>query len=271
MSMNGVPVIVPMLSSPLAWVVLAGLCVGAAASRATMRTRNKPNPDSARTRKWVFACILLSLAVIFGLLAVFIPGAQRIRDPRMLWAGLAAALVAFAAMRFKKALGIPIGVLLLALIIVFGLFLQSIRAFTGETEIAAVKVLSTTPSSMRLELVPRGDEPVLLTMNGTYFAPIVKVVIFSDLFVFMGARTWYRFEGVTSFNDAYRQQDTDFRFARPLGISEKLWSLFEANETRVPGVKAVQIEMTLKKAREFASYGIMVQNDGGVQIVSRSD
>ena len=35
-------------------------------------------------------------------------------------------------------------------------------------------------------------------------------------------------------------------------------------------MKAVQIEMTLKKAQEFASYGIMVQNDGGVQIVAKS-
>jgi hypothetical protein len=264
------PVINPLLSSPLVWVVLAGLFVGAAASRATMRTRNKPDPDKARTRKWVIACILLSLALIFGLLAVFVPGADKIRDPRLLWVAGIAAAVAFAAMRFKKSLGIPVAVLLLAVVIVFGLFLQSIRAFTGETEIAAVKVLSSTSSSMRLELVPRGNAPVLLTMNGTYFAPIVKVVIFSDLFVFLGAQTWYRFEGMTSFNDAQRQQDTDFRFPHPMGISERLWSLFERNETRVPGVKAVQIELTLKRAQEFASYGIMVQNDGGVQIVNKS-
>jgi hypothetical protein len=268
--MNGMPAINPLIAHPLVWVVLAGLFAGAAASRATTRTRNRPDPDKARTRKWVGACILLSLAVVFGLLAVFVPGAGRIRDPRMLWAALIAAGIAFSAMRFKKSLGIPIVVALLAVVIVFGLFLQSIRAFTGETEIAAVKVLSTTSSSMRLELVPRGDAPVLLTMNGTYFAPIVKVVIFSDLFVFLGARTWYRFEGMTSFNDAYRQQDTDFRFPHPMGISEKLWTLFERYETRVPGVKAVQIEMTLKKAQEFASFGIRIQNDGGVQVVPKS-
>ena len=268
--MSAVQVINPLISSPLVWVVIAGLFIGAAASRATMRTRNKPDPYRARTHKWVSACVLLSLAVIFGLLAVFIPGAQSMRDPRMLWAAAIAAAIAFAAMRFKKALGIPIVVLLLAVVIVFGLFLQSIRAFTGETEIAAVKVLSTTSSSMRLELVPHGDAPVLLTMNGTHFAPIVKVVIFNDIFVFLGARTWYRFEGMTSFNDSFRQQETDFRFPHPMGISEQLWSLFERNETHVPGVKAVQIEMTLKKAQEFASYGILIQNDGGVQIVPKS-
>ena len=155
-SMNGMPVINPLMSSPLLWVVLAGFFVGAAASRATAQDPQQADPDKARTRKWVSACILLSVAVILGLLAVFVPGAAKIRDPRLLWAAGGAAVVAFAATRFKKALGIPIVVLLLAVIIVFGLFLQSIRAFTGETEIAAVKVLSSTSSSMKLELVPAG-------------------------------------------------------------------------------------------------------------------
>jgi len=123
--------------------------------------------------------------------------------------------------------------------------------------------------SMRLELVPRGNAPVLLTMKGSYFSPIVKVVIFSDLLVFLGARTWYRFEGMTSFDQNLRQQDTDFRFARPAGISERLWKLFEENETRIPGVKTAQIELIVKKAKEFATYGIMVQNDGGVEVVQK--
>jgi hypothetical protein len=107
-------------------------------------------------------------------------------------------------------------------------------------------------------------------MKGTSFSPIVKVVIFSDLLVFLGAHTWYRFEGMTSFDQNLRQQDTDFRFARPLGISERLWKLFEENETRIPGVKTAQIELIVKRAKEFAVYGIMVQNDGGVQIVQKS-
>jgi len=53
-------------------------------------------------------------------------------------------------------------------------------------------------------------------------------------------------------------------------MSEKLWAFFEANETRIPGVKTVQIELVMKKAQEFATYKIMVQNDGGVQIVPGS-
>jgi hypothetical protein len=260
----------PFLTSPILWVALAGLFLGAALSRATMRTANRKDPDRARSRKWVFTCLYISLAVILGLLAVFIPGPSHILDIRLAWICGVLAAVAFCALRFKKAMGIPVFVLLLAVVIVFGLFLQSISAFTGETEIAAVRVISADAGAMRLELVPRGAQPISLAMKGSYFAPIVKVVIFNDLFVFMGARTWYRFVGMTSFDQNMRQQDSDFRFPHAMGISERLWGLFEENETRIPGVKTVQIEMTLKKAKEFATYGILIQNDGGVEIVPKS-
>lgn len=268
--MNLLPATSSFLSSPVLWVVLAGLFMGAAVSRSTTRTRNKANPERAWTRKWVFTCLFLSIAVMLGLLAVFIPGPSKILDVRLAWAAGIAAVLAFGALRFKKVVGIPIVALLLAVVIVFGLFLQSIHAFTGETEIAAVRVISANATSMRIELVPRGSEPVLLTMKGTYFTPIVKVVIFNDFFVFMGARTWYRFEGMTSFDQNMRQQDSDFRFPHALGISERLWKLFEENETRIPGVKTAQIEMTSKLAKEFSTFGIRIQNDGGVQIVPKS-
>src|SRR5208337_3841956 len=257
-------------SSPLPWAVLAGLFVGAAAARAATRTRHKKDPDRAHARKWVVACVLFSIAIVTALLGVFIPGPTKVVDIRLAWAVGIAAVVAFGGLRFRKALGIPVLVLLVASVVLLGLFFQSIRAFTGETEIASVRVISVPSSSMRLEISPRGGESVLLTMDGVYFAPIVKVVIFDDLLVFLGARTWYRFEGMTSFDANLRQGTKDFRFSSPSGISEQLWTLFEQNETRIPGVKTVQIEMPSKRAVEFASYGILVQNDGGVEVVPKS-
>jgi hypothetical protein len=268
--MNAIPAANPFLASPVLWVALAGLFTGAALASATARTRHRPRPERARTRKWVFACLWLSVAVVMGLLAVFVPGPRQIVDPRLAWVGGAAVVVSLGALRFKKAVGIAVIALVAVVVIVFGLFVRSITAFTGETEIAAVRVVGAGADAMRLELTPRGGEPVMLTMKGSYFAPIVKVVIFDDLFVFMGARTWYRFEGLTSFNADLRQQDSDYRLPRALGISERLWKLFEANEERIPGVKTAQVEMTLKKARELASYGIRVQNDGGVEVVPKS-
>ena len=268
--MNVVSILRTVASSPLPWAVLAGLFVGAAVARATVRTRPKKDPDRARARKWVVACVLFSIAIVVALLGVFIPGPTKAVDIRLAWVAGIAAVVALGALRFRKALGIPVLVLLAASAVSFGLFFQSIRAFTGETEIASVRVISIPNSSMRLEISPRGGEQVLLTLDGVYFAPIVKVVIFDDLLVFLGARTWYRFEGMTSFDVNLRQGTRDFRFSSPSGISEQLWTLFEQNETRIPGVKTVQVEMPSKRAVEFATYGVMVQNDGGVEVVPKS-
>jgi hypothetical protein len=257
------------LQSPLPWVIACGLFAGAGLSRATRRTRNKANPEQAAARKWILACLLFSAAVVLGLLAIFVPGPTRILDQRFAVAAGAAAAVAFFALRFKKTLGILAVTLAILLVVAFGLFLQSIQAFTGETEIASVRAISVDTDSMRLELIPRGKEPVLLSLKGTQFSPIVKVVIFSDLLVFLGAHTWYRFEGMTSFDDNVQQQGTGFRFARPSGISERLWEFFGKYETHIPGVKTAQTELVLKRAKDFASYAIMVKNDGAVEIVQR--
>jgi hypothetical protein len=268
--MGQLPFVAPLVASPLPWVILGGAFAGAALSRATRRTRHKADPERAATRKWVFACLYLSAAIVFGLFAVFVPGPSRILNVSSAWAAAIAAAAVFAALRFRKAMGIPILVLAVALAAAVALFLQSVRAFTGETEIGSLRVISVEPAAMRLELVPRGGAPVLLSMKGTSFSPIVRVVIFDDALVFLGARTWYRFEGMTSFDATLRQQDTDFRFARAPGISEGLWKLFEQHESRIPGVKTAQTELIVKRAMEFATYGIMVQNDGGVEIVRKA-
>jgi hypothetical protein len=261
------PLLASLFAGPLLWVILAGLFLGAALASATARTSRRRNPEQARTRKWVAACVLACIAVVLGLLAVFLSGPAKMMDIRLAWATGAAAVISFGVLRFKKALGIPVLVLLILAASGIGLFLQSVHAFTGETTIATVRVISATGSSMRLELVPRDNEPVLLTMEGDSFAPVVKVVIFDDFLVFLGARTWYRFEGMTSFDASGRQANSDFQFPRASGISEMLWAFVEKNERRLPGVKSVQVERPSKTAREFSSFDIRIQNDGGVQIV----
>src|SRR5271157_5182575 len=84
-------------SSPPAWAILAGLCAGAAAARAAMRTRHRKDPDRAHARKWVAACVLFSMAIILALLGVFIPGPAKVVDIRLAWAAGIAAVVAFGA------------------------------------------------------------------------------------------------------------------------------------------------------------------------------
>ncbi len=268
----------PFISSPYPWIFISALFFGAALSRATRfigkRRRQQQNVQRAVNLKWIVFSIYLSLSLIFLLGAVFISGLMQREGVRLLYFFSGSALIFFLAFRFKKTAGITF----LLLVVLFSgtvlLFLQSISAFTGETEIAKVRIIEVKENTMRLEVAPSAGESVIINMQGSYFAPIVRVIIFDDYYVFLGAKSWYRFEGLTSFRvenidgkPVFKQENTDFYFPGPAGISSRLYSWFEENEEKIPGVKTVQIEIDLKRARELLTYLIMLQNDGGIQIV----
>jgi len=270
------------LQTPHLWLVVSGLFCGAALNRA-LRPAAYPrwratDPERARTAKWTFFTLYLCLAVVAALGAVFVPGPRQILDPGLLYLFAGSAVFFFLVFRFKKTIGLLAVILAIALAGTLMLFLQSLNSFTGETEIGQVRVLDVEERGMKLEILPDQGESVVAWLKGSYFAPIVKVVIFDDYVVFLGAKTWYRFEGVTSFEMErtetgmeVRQQDTDYYFPSPAGITAKLWDLYDRYDSRIPGVKTVQIEMDLKrvrdKPRELSVYSLLIQNDGGLQIV----
>jgi hypothetical protein len=281
------PFRVSLLTDPLPWMFLAGVFLGAAASRATRRTANRPDPHRAATVKWVLFCTWLSLAVLSAVAAVLLPGADRLltrgaggawklAEPLLPWVALAGFVLALLASRFRKAVGIPVAVLAIVAVVALGLFFQSVRAFTGETEIATVKALAVDGGKMRLEVQLAGRPSEVIELDGDQFATEAKVVIFDDLWVFLGAKSWYRFVGLQSFsteNGRAVQMPTMWSPDRAPGITETLWRWFEENEGRIPGVKTVQTELTLKRvpARTLGTWTVRVQNDGGVEIVSNSD
>lgn len=264
------PFRLPLLTDALPWVAMVAVFLGLAASRATRRTATHPDPERARNRKWVLVCIWLSVAILLLVGEVLAAGIDRLRDIRLAYVASAVFALAFLGSRFLKSVGVPALVIALAAILALGLFLQSIRAFTGETEIARVSVVSARAGSMELELLPASQQTQLVELRGEYFAPVVKVVIFGDLWVFLGARTWYRFVGIAPFIMKGELPETSgpaYQLPRPLGISEALWSAFEANESWMPGVKTVQTELVLKRAQALRSWSVRIQNDGGVEVV----
>jgi hypothetical protein len=282
------PLRLSMLTDPLLWVFLAAVFLGAAVSRATRRTANRPEPERARTRKWVLFCVWLSLAVLAALGAVLVPGSERLVrrvggtlqlvEPLLPWVALAGFVIAFLATRFRKAAGIPVFVLALVAVLALGLFFQSVRSFTGETRIATVKAITVADGRMRLEVQPEGRPSQMIDLEGDHFAPVVKVVIFDDLWVFLGVKTWYRFVGIQSatVKDEMPVWSAEpWRMSQPTGISAGLWAWFERNEERIPGVKTVQTNVALKDAaptegRSLGTWSINVQNLGNVEVVPLS-
>ena len=270
-----------LLQFPPVWFLAASVFAAAAASRMTRRSRRKrPDGEADSTAKWVLVCVYLSAAVVMATAGFLGPTVRDYLNGGMLVACAATFIVAFPALRFQKSVGVPVLVLVAALVVAAGLFLQSVVAFTGETEIARVTVLSRGDGAMSLEIVPTGAPGETARMQGDYFAPIVKVIIFDEALVFLGSRTWYRFVGVTSFRLEregetlrFRQAGTDHYFQRPSGVSEAIYGLFERWEKRIPGVKTVQVEMDLKRVeaqksdQQVERYSVRVENDGGVRVV----
>jgi hypothetical protein len=272
------------LRSPHLWLVISGLFCGAALNRA-LRPAAHPrwrasDPERAKTVKWTFFTLYLCLAVVAVLGAVFVPGPEKILDIGLLYLFAGSTVFFFLVFHFKKTIGLLAVILAIALGCTLMLFLQSLNAFTGETEIAQVRVLDVQDERMKLEILPARGENVITWLNGSYFAPVVKVVIFDDYVVFLGAKTWYRFEGITSFEAErtdtgfeFRQQDTDYYFPFPSRVTGKLWDLYERYDSQIPGVKTEQVEMDLKRVhgkqrgRELSVYSLRIQNDGGLEII----
>jgi hypothetical protein len=266
------------LATPYTWFFLTGAVFGAALSRIARRLPRDSRLQKARAKKWILALLLLSASICLAMAGIFIPGPEKVSDPGLLLLFAGTSLVSFFAFRFKRSVGLPVAFFAILLFVFFLLFLQAIVAFTGETEIARVRVLALDDSTMKLEIIQTEKEPVITTLEGQYFAPIVKVVIFADMFVFLGSKTWHRFEGITSFRLKeeegglrFEQAGTGYYFERPGGLSESLYSFFEKYEELIPGIKSVQVEMDLKRipgtVSSWESFSVRVQNDGGVQIV----
>jgi hypothetical protein len=261
----------PFITTPVFWLFLSSLFSGAAIGRTTIPLKKYKNLDAARNRKWVMICIYLSLAIIMAICAIYIPGPQKIKNINFLLFYCGTTIIFFFAFRFKRAFGLPFFIVFLALLVVILLFIQSITAFTGEVEISRLHILAIKNEVMQIEVIPAGKESLFLEMGGTYFAPVVKVIIFDDVLVFLGSKTWYRFIGMSSYRKEKGKEtliQTDiYEFKQPEGISKGLYAFFEAYEEYIPGLKSVQINVDEKKAKESGMYSIRVQNDGGVEII----
>ncbi len=263
-------------SDPFFWVTLSAIFFGASLARATRRVPKSLVRERARSIKWTLVTVYLSIAIVFSLCAVFIPGPEKILDIRIVYLFSVVSVVFFLVLRFRKAIGAPLLILSFIAVLSLMLFLQAFSSFTGEREIASVRVLEAANDTMKLEVTRNERETVIVSLKGEYFAPIVKEVIFDDWYVFLGAKTWYRFEGVTAFSfvkegskRVLKQTDTGYYFPFPTGISERLYGYYEKYESYIPGVKTVQIDISAKRARKMATYSLLLQNDGGIQIVER--
>jgi hypothetical protein len=260
-----------LVHNPWPWMFAAGVCAGGALSSLTRRASRARDPEKARERKVFAAAVAITLGVIFGLCAVFIPGPDKIRDPGLLvFTGIVTG-VSFLAFRFRKAAGLPVVLLAGGLVIALVLFFQAVTAFTGETEIARLSVKEADGTHLKFELVDRAGQATPIDMPGTLLGAEMKEIIFHDVFVFFGAKTAYRFLGLKSATvrpgSEMTQELRAWELPRPEGVSEALYRFVEANQHALPFVKTVQTQITYVTVKPGAVYAIRVQHDSGTEIM----
>jgi len=261
------------LISPYPWLLAAGFFTGAALNKLLRSSKKAKDPARAKERKRSLIMLFLFCGFVTLLCALFVPGPDKfLKDPVGLFVFfLIIAAIFFLALRFKKLFGIPIAVLFVLLIVTIFLFLQAIVAFTGETEIARVRVDAIKDGIIKYELMLSTGETEVVVTEGVNFAPEAKLIIFDDFFVFFGAKTWYRFDAMLHYDPA-KSSATEVTFnrhpiKRPQGITEAVYNFVLENQGIIPGIKTLQGQITYPlPVREGSTYIITVQNDGGVEI-----
>jgi len=189
------------ISSPFFWIFLSALFTGAAFSRISIISSRQRNPEHSRKSKWVFVSLYLSAAVLFALLAVFIPGADKIIDYRLVYFFTAVMVLSFLVFRFKLIVGIPIFIILTILLFVFSFSLSDWSCYQESDEVASIRALSVGDNQLKIEIQQLDDEIRFISIDGDSFAPVFQILEFPDYFFIARVKTFYRFIEISVHND----------------------------------------------------------------------
>jgi len=227
---------------------------------------NAREEDTAKVKPPLFAfitCVLLTvLAVLYF----------RLIAPFFSWFTLIYfALVCLASFLFqsfqKIVTGVVVGLLLLTITTVL-LLINSVQAYTGACRIADLTVLEKTPNDIVLRIDPRRTKSLrhsqVLIIRGNRIGVVIKQIVFSDLPVFLGAKTAYSWLGVKGYGASLREQDYQRfpdRFHRAV-----FYDFFARHEKQLSFIKSVQTDVVIKRVWRGRRLGVFVENDGGVTL-----
>ena len=179
--------------------------------------------------------------------------------------------ISFLLQLFRRSFGTFLALCVGLLILFVFLFIRSLTAFTGRTLIANIHAQAADGQEMHLLIEPKNNslpvqEAFTVTLTGERFGLIVYQVIFSDIAVFVGAKTQYAWIGMTSFGPEFKQESISLF---PDALSRKsVFENLERRELTLPFVRSVQADIPTKLALPRMSYAVWIENDGGVTITS---
>jgi len=257
------------LTNQYVWLIISSFFMGGMLNCLSRMLKNNIRP---RRKQWYqfFTYLFLTISLILLFIIIIICGLSGLLHwiPWVFWVVITG--ISFLMLRFKLAAGIPGTLVTLVMVILVSMLVYSLDTLTDEEQICLVEITDVSKGKIDLEWSLPGHLPKSLTIQGRLLSPVVEVVIFDDLYLFLGAKTRYRFLGFTAFikkRGKYIQTDPGFYFNQPEGISGKLFRWYQEYEEWIPGIKSVQVDMDLKKVKKQHLYSLSIQADGGIQIL----
>ena len=189
-----------LIRHPLFWAALTGAALGGALAAATSNVARARRPARARSRKWTRASLLATVAVITATCGVFLAnGTDFIRVPS-LYVGLGTLVLCAAAMRFPRAGGIPVLIVIGAVTLVAAMVMHPFLPVRGEITVAELQLLSVDSSSAYVEVNDNGPAspgmPRVAEVPGATVSVHAGMLTISDYLFFLGATEGVIFEGL---------------------------------------------------------------------------
>lgn len=275
------------MSFPTPWITGAAILTGAAVAAVTRRVAGRDDPEGARARSWIVFAICMSGAVAAWLLGVFVPGPTRIAHVKYLFFYLACSAVFAMGFRFPRTAGLFLVIVGIIASTAGYLFSTALLPSSAGLELGRAASYSRRNGSLDVEFRAPGRPPLYAAVSGDRLVPVVRSIVFDDLWPGLGWRSWYRLEGVTGCSVSGEGGttavvwDTDpALYDRPPGVPELFYAFFEVRSAAVPGVRVDRSEATVEAAvrkdsatelgrvTELREYVVRLLGGAGFEVVS---
>lgn len=260
-----------LLTTPYAWITLAGVFVGAAGSRATTSIRRANNTRTARSAKWAAVYVSLAFAVVAATLAVFVPEAERIKDVGVAYQFAGATVAAGLAFRFKLVAGVPVFLLIVAAVPATVLVRQTWSAYDPPQTVAAVRVLSIDERNATVEFIPgvdieaNVDDALIFDVPGRLLGVQASTLSLSPHLFFTGLRHGYRLEEIVG------DDNTGHEIVGSDGTEARVSAWIDANQNRLPGVDVRDTRSELVRAAVLRTYEIRFASPSSLEFQAAAD
>ena len=206
----------------------------------------------------MFVCFTLSGAVIFFLLGLFLPGAAKILDKRLLYWFVGIVLIGALGFRFRKSIGLPLLFLTSLVILFFLIGTYPLTCFSNNDPVFTFEVLRSGESYVMVEKQNDDRKALHLEIPGTSASAELGMIHTEDYYFFMKNRHAYTAPKFNpSSGETGEPESPQDRFSR----SFLQW--IAKNQDILPGIRFETLTSEQKEIRLYKTYSIAITEMNG--------